>query len=46
MGPRIRRHPEGRVMPRADRYAWALLTLEFTGAVAFIAIVCAPLLGV
>ena len=28
-------------MPRADRYAWALLTLEFIGAVAFIALVCA-----
>lgn len=27
--------------PRADRYALTVLTLKFTGAVAFIAIVCA-----
>lgn len=32
-------------MPRADRYAWVLHTLQFIAAVVFVAMVCAPLLG-
>lgn len=32
-------------MHRADRYAWALHTIQFIAAVVFIAMVCAPLLG-